>query len=289
MYGMLVDADFVYVTSWCSDASLARLPASGGAATTLLPGVGAPPSALQCGSGVAVDGAAIYVGRVAYDEVSGANTATISRIDKVGGASHVLASQIDGRPAIVSDEQFLYYTLGWSSAASGVYRLSKSGGPPDTLARGDFAGIAVDATYVYAGNDTTGQILRTTKDGAQQLAMGGTFSSVDDLALDADALYWTDARARRVYSMPIGGGIPKAIASDLPYTPSYLAVDATRVYLTTTDGNLVAAMDKDGSNFTVLASVQFGGSYALAVDDRFVYWTAFVNGDLAGSVWRLAK
>jgi hypothetical protein len=99
---------------------------------------------------------------------------------------------------------------------------------------------------------------------------------------------WTTADGQTaVMKVAKSGGSPVVLASGQTY-PSYLALDATRVYWTNQDS--VAAAPIGGGVVTELAPSTIKAN-GIAVDATSVYWTAaeYVNVAGAGALMKVAK
>lgn len=93
------------------------------------------------------------------------------------------------------------------------------------------------------------------------------------IALDEDAVYWTDAVAGTVMKVDRRGGTPVALARRLR-CPLSLAVDATSVWVTTHDED--GAVLRIGKNDGAVAKEVVGSQVfpqCIAVDEHQVYWT----------------
>jgi sugar lactone lactonase YvrE len=117
-------------------------------------------------------------------------------------------------------------------------------------------------------------------------------SSPTHLAIDASNLYVVDKKNGWIAKAPLSGGDAKPLASDQKGVGD-LALDATNVYWTTSDGKGGGAIHKvavDGKGKpSVVATVptsDFGGPLGVEVDDKFVYWLVSTE---QGSVMRASK
>jgi hypothetical protein len=114
-------------------------------------------------------------------------------------------------------------------------------------------GVVADDTYVYFARDDSHEIVKVHKDG----------SSLDTTVLGT----YPDGR----FGM--------------------LALDATTVYWTVVDGEVMAAPKDGGQTRTVGAwgsPQHVGEAYGLAVDDTYVYWTNWTDAQY-GAVLRAPK
>lgn len=210
---------------------------------------------------------------------------------------------------IVLDATHVY----WVNDDGTVKRVKKTGGVVEsvgTLAVPPEFGMAIDDTYVYAGDS---EIDRIAKGGgvASPVAKG---SAVYGISVDATWIYWAqvDGPVRKApkagggpvidlafakggatraetdgayvyyttwyppnggaWRVPIGGGASEQLAS-APYS-DYLALDATNLYWDTRNSasgpGSVWTVPKAGGVAVALAAALNG--MALAVDDTYVYW-----------------
>lgn len=131
-----------------------------------------------------------------------AEYAGLKKVDHAGGAvTELVAVDITQRDDVALDATSVYFTTPYE-----VMKVAKAGGPATTLASQVYArGIAVDATHVYF---------------------------VDD--------YGFDPTTGTVSKVPLDGGAIETLASG-QYAPLSILVDATSVYWTTFDGNIMKA------------------------------------------------
>jgi len=145
-YGIAVDANSVYWTTFSSPATVGKAPLTGGQPVTLA-------TTPDTGWGIAVDGTYAYFG----------TQSAVMKVPIDGGTLATLADSAG--QGIALDDNDVYFTDG----SSMVKKVSKSGGPVITLATNLIkpSAIAVDATSVYWGNrgsDNTvnGSVLKLT-------------------------------------------------------------------------------------------------------------------------------
>jgi hypothetical protein len=206
--------------------------------------------------------------------------------------STTLAGSEDYPLGLDSDGVYVYYTAGGNSAnvlESGnqglVFRVPIDGGESEVLTPPMFdpKGLAVNDTHVYWANggygvDETGStgatIMRVAKS-------GGTPETVSEavypiaLALDDDAVYWSDADLDQIVMRPLEG-TSNTVLAESQRTVKYLALDSTSVYWTNETGEVVKVA-KAGGPPTVLASGQ-SQPLGIAVDATRVYWAAAGDG-----------
>ena len=146
--------------------------------------------------------------------------------------------------------------------------------------------VAVDANYVYFGDDVVG-LYRMAKDGTGLTHLADIpDGSLSLLVQDDKNLYFFSDESDSglpfgiLYSMPKGGGtlMPLVTQVSLPYD---LRIDATSLYWTSlgttpdfvslnSDGT-VEKINKDGTGRVLLAS-KLSGASSLAVDDTTVWF-----------------
>ncbi len=68
------------------------------------------------------------------------------------------------------------------------------GSPPTVLAphQQGVAGITSDTTHVYWANSTSGEILRTAKDGAQAVSLASGLHTPLDIVVDGETVYFAE-------------------------------------------------------------------------------------------------
>ena len=153
--------------------------------------------------------------------------------------------------------------------------------------------MVLDADYVYWIDPAVGDptLRKTSLDGlSEELAHVGR---AYELAMDSQYVYWNDGQDLR--RVGLTGGQPSTIATAVP--PGSLAVDASFVYIATTDdpydGGMVRAhsivkVPAGGGTPVTLASTRNPGG--LVIDATSLYWASFVNqGGTVADVMRLAK
>jgi sugar lactone lactonase YvrE len=127
---------------------------------------------------------------------------------------------------------------------------------------------------------------------AEPTTIVANLASPTHLAIDAGNVYIVDKKKGWIAKAPITGGDAAPLAADQKGVGD-LAVDATSVYWTTSDGKGGGAIHKvavDGKGKpSVLATVpgsDYGGPIGIEVDDKFVYWLVSTE---QGSVQRTSK
>jgi hypothetical protein len=219
-----------------------------------------------------------------------------------------IAPLAGGGAGITSDGTRLFWTQ--FDPGGGVISSALDGGGATTLASDPWpAALAADGTAVYWTQWSGGQpdrgLQKVNYDGTglTTLSPPGLLLSV---AADASYVYWTqydtlDANAAgpdatgSVFRANKYGTGRVALASGVP-APNGIAVDATTVYWTVTNGQAFpgypsiakCAIGGCGGVPTAIATGQTG-PFAIAVDAANVYFTNIGNSTNDGSVMKLQK
>jgi hypothetical protein len=107
------------------------------------------------------------------------------------------------------------------------------------------------------------------------LASGGV--EPIDIAVDDTTVYWVDPGARKVMTVPVGGGNASLfIEADPPFSPRSIALGSGNVYYTDSGLEMIVLTSLDDA-FEILAE---GRTYPLdiAADAANVYWTSADQG-----------
>ena len=166
--------------------------------------------------------------------------------------------------------------------------------------------VAVDANYVYFGDDAGGMFrVAKTGSGVTKLAdipVGSMLLLTSD---DQNLYFFSDESdagpfASTLYSLPKSGGTPRQLADGIPL-PSDIHVDASSIYWTslgstTTDletlnaDGKVEKINKDGTGRVLLAS-GLSGCQGLAVDDTDVWFgeSGIATGNTSSGLRRVPK
>lgn len=144
-------------------------------------------------------------------------------------------------------------------------------------------GLAFDGSHLYWSAD--GQILRIDlTSGTIDVVVNVTgTASLQNIAVDETAVYWSDYTREEVLGAPKAGGNRTVLVDNLDVSPQEVAVDDTYVYWPTDDAtgyvmrvekSLVGGKGKE----TILQAGR--GPDDIALDGSYVYWVSgSSNGD----------
>jgi hypothetical protein len=118
-----------------------------------------------------------------------------------------------------------------------------AGGAIKTLATGTpFVAITLDATSVYWAGTSISKI---PKDGGNATTLVSTPNyPLGGIVTDGATVFYGDSTAKQIFSVPVGGGAPTALAPFQSHTP--IRVDATSLYYL--DMGTLMRMPKGGGN-----------------------------------------
>jgi hypothetical protein len=222
------------------------------ATTTLFTGKGIDVDARELGSiaGTSLvasdDAAAIYLFL---------SDSTLVRVSKSDGSARVVGA-LDGFVAIAavadSDPSGSLYATG----LDGIARVSKSNALLTTLSKNE-AGtqfgdrLSVGAGQLFAAEETssTSTILSRALVGGALHTVASSAGGSSSIVVDGDDVYWIAVTptagtlvSSALWRAPLAGGTPTQLYGE-PSAPSWLtgvAFDATSIYVTTSDGRLLA-------------------------------------------------
>jgi hypothetical protein len=172
------------------------------------------------------------------------------------------------------DSAYVYWIArGTASNTGAIWRISKGGGQPVSLASSQVApsNLTVDATNVYwtnfglTGADGTVNKAPIAVGSTTTLAMGQMYPTY--IMVDGTSVYW--AATHTFFKAPIGGGMATTLAGGINGFTG-MTIDATSIYWSSNDGDVNKAT-LGGASVTQLASAQSGVG-ALVVDTINVYW-----------------
>jgi hypothetical protein len=232
-------------------------------AVLALAGAGGWASVAGCGSRTGLLGEAVAGGGFVGDAGAGESEDATGIADAPSPPPpHEEAGAIDGGGvvvAIAADSTSVYWLVEndslptdasvWEAMAVMKRPL---GGTPLTLVAGDYVPVAitVDATSVYWAATWTNDYPNYATDGL-------------------------------ILKVPLGGGTPITLASELDSDPQCIAVNANSVYWMTTQST-VMSVPLGGGTPTTLATGQLtcGNGVGLAVDSTDLYWTTGEQGSV---------
>jgi hypothetical protein len=170
---------------------------------------------------------------------------SISMAPLKGGKTVTLA-KVEGITTVTVDDAFVFAT---SEDPDAIWKAPKAGGEAIELATEQMGphSIVADADTVYWTNIEGGEVLRLAKTGGSPTKVAYDLANPGDLLLDGDLLYIAvegeeGEHRGAIVKCPRRGCAHRAIPVALGIKPAQrLAVDATSVYWTNEDGELLKA------------------------------------------------
>jgi hypothetical protein len=254
VYHLAVDEKHVY--AYASGEGVFRIPLDGGVSEPLL----------QNGNSLAIDDTNVYT----------TNGESLVAVNKATRVSRVLAAA--PYTALATDAGQVFF-----NSASAIRRVAREGGAAVDIApiAGEVPEIHARDGFVYwleaqAGSSAP-NIRRAPVGGGEPeiIAQPSTLTEVRSFAIDAWSVYWSDADSVR--ASPREGGPIRELAPHRYYHEyDHLAVDTSNVFVSTlTQGGWIQRIPVAGGEAFVLSD---GGSYAIALDESYVYWASASAG-----------
>lgn len=264
---LAVDQTHVFFTT--QNGTIQRVPKQGGVPDILAEGVGVPWSLV------------LHTGHVYWAERL---QKVIQRTGKngLGGVKTLCDPQINvDRLAI--DNKGVYFVIPFNVAGQGpgsIGRVPLGGGAVQWIAQDlsfpHYLFVTDDRVYFgQAESDgqkfVNGSISEAPLQGGTPFEVVSGEDVVQDLTVDAEALYWVNDVDQNVRKKTFATGEITTLATGQD-TPYMMTMDETHVYWTTLFAGTVARVAKVGGPVETLASGR-ERPFALAVDGKRVYWT----------------
>jgi hypothetical protein len=265
-----LDPVYVYWTDnvggvWC-------VPRAGGTPTVLTTGQGSPAALVFEGNGYWLSGsqsgslvtfdlstwtASTLVGGLSFPfnlaaapssvfwtaQATSGSGVTLEEAPLDGGAPHQLAmaSGAVSGGGLAIDAETAYFAVSSATGGGAIGSVPLAGGPPVTLwstATGEPRDVTLTAGGIFwlvTAGAAEGGIWSISSGGAPVQLVAG-LDALGHLAADSTNAYFTIPGDGQLLSVPLAGGTPSVLASDL-LTPSALVVDDA-IYFTTVDSIL---------------------------------------------------
>lgn len=230
------DDFFVYWTT--GDGAVKKISVDGGAVTVLVP----PPAQPAAAEHVTLDDDTVYftlggsavmkapkkggesalileeggIRGIAVDTESvywSVSEGKLGKAPKKGGTAETLATgQSEPSPPVIHTD-----ALFWAIGTGELRTMLVAGGAPETLVAGAAKphSLAVTSTNLYwttLGDSSNGQVNVADAGGDKARVVAEGQALLDEVAGDADAVYWTNAKGT-VSMAPLAGGEPSALGS----------------------------------------------------------------------------
>jgi len=265
---IVVGGDSVFWTNEIPGVIVSTASRAGGAPRTVV--VGNAPA-----FGIAVDETTVYW----TEPTSG----KVMKVARSGGQPVTVASGLNNPLHLVTDGTNLYWTAGRrrpNEADGGEL----DGGETDA---GDTDGGGTDGRNADGGRTDAGQSdggsigTVSLRPGSKPSTLVSGLSRPNAIAVDDQALYWTDLADGTVSKLPKqpsgSSGAPTPVRlADGSRQPGDLALANGHLYWTD-QGGRVWHVGRNGGDAEVLASGQDSPS-GVAADEQYVYWTAVAAG-----------
>jgi hypothetical protein len=221
---------------------------------------------------VVADGTYVY-----WVSNSGSLSYPIMRVASAGGTPEYFESSEFGVSDMVIRNGVLYW-----AASNGIFRrdLAAARGSATKIASGspNFGPIGVDANFVYWA-DVGGDLIHKTPVAGGTTVDFATATQAQYVAADGTNVYWSDQdlMGGAFVMLPIGGGTPTVLATDLT-NPGEIAVDGANVYFansSTLFGTKFWKVPPGGGTPVMVALSPNFGTYEIAADATSLYLAGY--------------
>ncbi len=209
-------------------------------------------------------------------------TGSIYRVPRVGGDAVELTGNQASVNDLATDGSFIYWvTQGYGGTDGALQRMLVKGGGVQLITTGLTRpqGVAALGQYIYVtdgyGPPGPGRVQRVKRGTTQPTLLAGDLSVPWDIAADSTGLYFTDAAEGAVYRLPLLGGKPAQLASDLGLSYQ-LAVGGGAVFWASrtpgTDGDALFRREHAAGQ-TVLIEQSSDHIEGIVADERATFYT----------------
>ncbi len=215
-----------------------------------------------------------------------ANGGAIYKVPLSGGNPQLVAGNQQNPHGLASNNKNLF----WTTLSGTIMKsdLNGMGLAPIVSNQQNPIWLALDAANVYWSNSLDGSVWKAAQDGsnATKLASLGQ-NRAGRLTADGPNVYFTDGQGGNVYSIPIAGGQPLAIAS-MQASPRDVAVSGNFLYFTNAGANMqsngsVMKLQLGGTSMPIALAMNLGNPNGIAADGTNVWWS---QSEMAGTIKR---
>ncbi len=237
---------------------IARVPAGGGTATTVV-------------SGVTTDSAPICV---SGSDVFIADKLRIKKVSLSGGMPETLAVASDHVANLVTDGVYVYWD---QDPFSNVYKAPVNGGTVTGLATaGVLAGLAgpirlQNGTVYWMTNFNA--ILAVPTAGGTVKVVASNLPYLSDFVVDETNVYFSEQDTGNIMKMPVAGGTATLLASGYVGSYNILALDSVHVYWINRVSIGKVPIAGGAPTFSVSGAQDATFPASIALDATNVYWT----------------
>ena len=231
---------------------------------------------------IAIDGTQIYW--------TNYGSGTVMRVSKDGKTTVTVGDNQASAWGVAVFGNNVYWANGASTGSAWKGSADGSSAPVSLYSStGSMRGVAADADYLFIAHYQSNQVVRVDLADTSKKASYPA-QKPNDLALDADAAYWSNEEGSlvKLSRTAVSGTMPQELLGGLS-RPRGVAVDENNVYVVAA-GNVGASdgalyrVPKNGGAAVALASA-LRNPRELAIDKTHVYFTSY--GD--GTVQRMSK